>query len=138
VRQVKTLSDFPVGQSVGGQLDDLQLLRGELIDRAGCAAAAAFARGSQFTARALAPGSGAEGVEGIPGRPQRCAGIGDPPLAAQPLSECQQQPCAHERPSGQVSIQRVPVAGLRVLVGGEHHTGVAHGKEVARYGGGSG
>jgi hypothetical protein len=71
VREVQACADLTVGQAFGGELRDLQLLRGELVPRGGIAPSARFARGPQLAARLVAPARTAERVEGIARRPKR-------------------------------------------------------------------
>jgi hypothetical protein len=46
VGEVEALADVAVGQALGGELDDLEFLGGELVDGGGGAAAAGFAGGA--------------------------------------------------------------------------------------------
>jgi hypothetical protein len=46
VGEVEALADVAVGQALGGELDDLKFLGGELVDGGGGAAAAGFAGGA--------------------------------------------------------------------------------------------
>src|SRR5882757_2299517 len=48
VRQVQPLADLPVGQALGGQLGDAQLVRGELVAGVRAATGARLTGGAQF------------------------------------------------------------------------------------------
>src|SRR5689334_6595021 len=61
VREVQPLADLLVGQPLGGHLDDLELLRRELVPGLAVPAAAGLPGGPQLLARPLAPGNDPEG-----------------------------------------------------------------------------
>src|ERR1700750_948313 len=60
VGEVETLADLTVGEALGGELDDLEFLRRQLVDGVGGAVAAAVSRGAQLAASTGAPGHGAQ------------------------------------------------------------------------------
>lgn len=68
--EVELLADLPVGQPLGGQLGDLELLRAEVVPCLWDAAGAGLAGGTEFLAGPFPPWDGAEGVEGFPGGAQ--------------------------------------------------------------------
>src|SRR5258707_4043378 len=61
VRQVQPLPDLPVGQPLGRQLRDLQLVRCQLVTSVRVAAPAGLPCGAQLPAGTLAPRDRAEG-----------------------------------------------------------------------------
>src|SRR4051812_49866918 len=65
MREVEPLPDLAVGEPVGRELGDLQLLGGELVARLGHAAPAAFPGRAQLPPRVLAPRNAPEGVERV-------------------------------------------------------------------------
>lgn len=71
VRQVQPFADLAVRHAVGGHLGDLQFLRGEQVVRLDGMALAGCAGGAKLLAGQVAPGCGAEAVEGVAGGAQR-------------------------------------------------------------------
>src|SRR5260370_26848179 len=107
MREVQLLADLAVGQALCRELGDLHFLRGELIARLGDATPAPFAGRTQLAARLLAPRHAAERVESVARGAQRRPGIGDPPLAAQPLALREQDSGALEGPASEVHGERI-------------------------------
>src|SRR6478735_9614588 len=63
VREEELLTDLPVGETPGGELRDLRLLRRELLTAAGRGLPAALPGGPQLLVGPESPGCCAEGVE---------------------------------------------------------------------------
>ena len=63
VRDVELLPDFTVGQTLGRQAGDLELLGRQLISSLRDPTAARDAGGAELLACALSPGTGAESIE---------------------------------------------------------------------------
>src|ERR1700745_3773869 len=82
VGEVETLADLTVGEALGGELDDLEFLRRQLVDGVGGAVAAST----------VAPGNGAESVEGVARGTQVGAGVGGAAPTAQPLAVAEAEP----------------------------------------------
>src|SRR5215211_3854278 len=116
-REVEPLADLAVAQSAGGELRDLQLLRGQVISRIGCSADARLSRGTQLLTRGLSQAAKREGVEVLPCRPKRHAGVGDSSLATQPAAVVEQQASPVAGPVGEAGAEGRLVELLGLVVG---------------------
>src|SRR5260370_27217516 len=126
MREVQLLADVAVGPALWGERGDWYFLRGELMARLGKAMPAPFAGRTQLAPRLLAPRHAAERVESVARGAQRRPGIGDPPLAAQPLAVREQESRALEGPASEVHGERIVEAPLRCgLVGRPERARVA-------------
>ena len=111
VREVELLADLAVGEPLGRQLGDLQLLRRELIAGVGPRRRLHSPEARSSGARAR-PRREAERIERVARGAQRRARLGDPPLAAQPGAERELQARAQEGPARR-SASSAPRRGPR-------------------------
>src|SRR5262249_47750396 len=89
--------DLAVGQAVGGEARDLQLLRSELAERRRVPLACGLAAPAQLHAGPLLPGNcTTELLERLDGGAQMDASIDAPPLTPQPLAVEQLDPTTPE------------------------------------------
>src|SRR6266446_10044787 len=70
-RHEKAFCDLTVRQTVGGELSDLELLRGQTIAEIGRTAPNLLSGSAQLVSRSPAPGGGAESIEQSNALPQR-------------------------------------------------------------------
>src|SRR3954447_10634831 len=83
VRQVEPLADLTVRQAFGGQLGDVELMRGEPVAGVRIAVWARLAGGPELLPRPVAPRDGPERVERLASRTQVPAGLhGSAPAGA--------------------------------------------------------
>jgi predicted PurR-regulated permease PerM len=123
-RQEELLTYLAVRHAPTDQTGDLEFLRRQPLGRVADATATRLARGPQLPPGSLAPGNGGQRVEGVPGRTQRCAGLGQPPLAAKPRATGEEQPGVHERPAMKVGLHRRREGGLGFAFVGEQRVSV--------------
>jgi hypothetical protein len=93
-------ANLGVGEPVSGHAGDLDLLRGELIERFDGALASSLARREQLAPRALCERLGADLVKHLMCSAQLPAPVAAPPLAPQPLAVDQLSTGEVERPVG--------------------------------------
>jgi hypothetical protein len=123
-RDEQLLTDLTVGESLGRQLGDLQLLRRQLIAGFRHATAARLTGRAQLAAGLVAPRLAAERVEGVARGAQQVPRIGDPPPPSQPLTESELRAGALERPAREIGAERRPEPLLCLGVVGKQRAGV--------------
>src|SRR6266545_5751360 len=125
-----------VGRPFSDEADDLELLRGELGQRARIALASGLAGDAQLHARPLRPGGGAELLEGGERRAQVLAGVSSAAGAAQGLAVQELRAGPVERPAA-VAVQ--PQGFREMAVGGragrQQTAAARHERERPRRGG---
>ena len=101
------MPDLPVGEALGRELSDLQLLRGQLVPSLGNAAPTPFARRSELTSCMLAPSSTSKCVERVTSTAQHDSRFCDPSLASQPPAIRKLNPGTLKRPACEIAIERI-------------------------------
>jgi hypothetical protein len=98
--QEQPVGDFAVGMTLGGQVDDLPLLGGQLPEdiRYGGGVEDRYPAGAQFGLGPLHPGPRTKPPEDLEGRGQDGLGVVDATMPPQPLTVVKAQLCAFERP----------------------------------------
>src|SRR5690242_20706715 len=107
MRQEQALADLAVREPLGGELGDLQLLRGQLVARLGCPPPAPLPRCPQLASCLVAPWPASEGVEGVARGTQDHTGFHDVALPPEPLTVTQLDPRALERPPREIERKRL-------------------------------
>src|SRR3954463_13479171 len=86
VRQEQPLADLAVREPSGGELGDLQLLRGQLVARLGCPPPAPLAGCPQLASCLVAPWRASEGVKRVARGTQDRTRFRDVTLPPEPLT----------------------------------------------------
>src|SRR4051794_19243165 len=107
MRQEQALADLAVRETLGGELGDLQLLRGQLIARLGCPPPAPLAGCPQLASCLVAPWRASEGVKGVARGTQDHTRFHDVTLPPEPLTVTQLDPRALERPPRELERERL-------------------------------
>src|SRR4029453_7911522 len=92
VRKEESIADLAIGQPLGRQLRDLELLRGQAIARVGRAGPDRLAGGTQLLASAVTPAGGSQRVEELACAPQRLPGVGRAAPATKPRAVAEKVP----------------------------------------------
>src|SRR5260370_36649796 len=107
------------GQPLGGELSDLELLRGKAIAEIRRTPPYPLPSGTQLLSSSAAPGCRAQRIEEGHALPQRRPRFGPAPLPSQPAPERKQCPGSNTRIASQVLSERRGGQGLRLIVRGQ-------------------
>jgi transposase len=124
VREIEPLADLPVREPFGGELGDLQLLRGQRHPLLGPEGGPALAGGAQLRQGPLGPGEQPVGLADLVRVPQWRPRLGDAAPAAQPRAVLEQQARPVERPAHQVGLERAAELPLGVVLAGQQRARV--------------
>src|SRR5258706_16067632 len=105
-RQEEAFRDLAVRQTFGGELSDLQLLRGQAITKIRRTPPNPLPRGAQILPSSPAPRAGAQRIEQSDGVPERRPCFVGAPAPAQPATEREQGPGSKKRIAVQVLGER--------------------------------
>jgi hypothetical protein len=122
VRYAQVLADFTVGQPVGCQAGDLELLRGQLFPGLRPAMPARLTGGAEFVPGFLGQVRDGKRVEAITRRPQGRTRFHGSPLAAKPSSVPEQHSAPVTGPMSKISVKCPPVQGFGLIVVRDHRS----------------